>query len=369
MASPRVFVSSTCYDLADERDGLASFCNAFGFDAVLSERGDVFYHPDLHTHESCVREVSACQLFILVIGGRFGGKYAVDKTKSVTNAEYAAARELGIPVFALVKQDVLSDHNLWQRNRSQTFANEIEYPSIEKREHAPDIFSFIDQVRLAPTNNGLFGFRLTRDIFEFLRKQWASMFFEYLQSRSISRQVATTNETLASLAAASSKIEDIVKSIYRNVDKVGADSSISAINLDSRAKELFFTMAARTGDRQFLHSAEPDEIVEIAKRASSEWTEFFVQNGFFALVNQNEGDGTPSILFAYELGDIVIAKLTGKLTKMQQVELSYFGELYQSFLKLPIASRARLIASYVFTPTPEGEETEKAGSVPITGTV
>jgi len=227
MATPRVFVSSTCYDLADERDGMISFCKSFGFDTALSERGDVFYHPDLHTHTACIRETSNCQIFILIIGGRFGGKYIADKTKSITNAEYIAAREQGIPIFTFIKQDVLNDHNVWQRNKDQSFAKEIKFPSIDKQEHAIDIFNFIDQVRQAPNNNGFFGFNLNKEIFEHLRKQWAGMFFDYLQTRSLAKQFSTTNQTLAALTAASEKIEEIVKGIYQNVEGAGATEALN----------------------------------------------------------------------------------------------------------------------------------------------
>lgn len=73
MANPRVFVSSTCYDLGEVRDSLYSFIKSYNFDPVLSERGDVFYHPELHTHDSCIKEIENCQIFVLIIGGRFGG--------------------------------------------------------------------------------------------------------------------------------------------------------------------------------------------------------------------------------------------------------------------------------------------------------
>jgi hypothetical protein len=262
MASPRVFVSSTCYDLADERDDLTNFCNGFGFDALLSERGDVFFHPDLHTHNACVRETGNCQLFVLLIGGRFGGKYSVDKTKSITNAEYVAAREQGLPIFTFVKQDVLNDHNIWQKNRDKPFATDIFYPSIEKQDYAIEIFNFIDQVRLAPTNNGFFGFRLSKEIFEFLRKQWAGMFFEYLQQRTVSRQFSTTIDALATLTAASEKIEQIVKGIYKNIDTKDAIAALGTIDLEGQARELFITIAARTSDRGYLIDSCAREAVD-----------------------------------------------------------------------------------------------------------
>ena len=99
MAIPRVFISSTCYDLSEVRDTLVTFIQSFGFEDTLSERGDVFYHPDLHTDKACMREISNCHLLILIIGGRFGGTYITDTSKSIVNAEYEAARQLKIPVF------------------------------------------------------------------------------------------------------------------------------------------------------------------------------------------------------------------------------------------------------------------------------
>jgi hypothetical protein len=345
MASPRVFVSSTCYDLADERDGLVGFCSAFGFDVALSERGDVFYHPDLHTHTACVRETSNCHIFVLVIGGRFGGKYVVDKTKSITNAEYVAAREQGLPIFTFVKQDVLNDHNVWQRNKDKPFASDILYPSIDKQEYAVDIFQFIDQVRLSPTNNGFFGFRLSKEIFDFLRKQWAGMFHEYLQTRALSRQLSATNETLATLAAASEKIEEIVKGIYKNVDATGATAALDTIDLEGQARELFITIAARTEDRRYLHSF----IAEHATQSPPpEWHAFFVEFGFFRLTEGKDDDGTPSLTLTYY--DESIAKLTGSMTKLQRMELGYFQERYDAYLKLPPSSRVKLIEVYIYDP-------------------
>ncbi|EJM86381.1 DUF4062 domain-containing protein [Pseudomonas sp. GM60] len=343
MAAPRVFVSSTCYDLAEERDAIVGFCNAFGFDTALSERGDVFYHPDLHTHTACIRETSNCQIFILVIGGRFGGKHVIDKTKSITNAEYIAAKEQGIPIFTFIKQDVLNDHNIWQKNRDKPFVKDINYPSIDKQENAADIFNFIDQVRLAPNNNGFFGFRLTKEIFDYLRKQWAGMFFEYLQSRSLNKQLSTTNETLATLTAASEKIEEIVKGIYKNMDGAGAEAALNTIDLEGEARELFATIATRSSDRHFLYSSEIDDAVNIPPPA---WHDFFVQFGFFEIVEGKEDDEAPYFTLVY-LSE-TIAKLSGKLTKLQRAELTWLQEQYDAYLKLPSTSRKKLIENHAY---------------------
>ena|SRR6185437_9236926 len=169
MATPRVFISSTCYDLSELRHGLESFVRSFGCSPVLSEHGDVFFHPDLHTHESCLKEVQNCQLMVLIIGGRFGGSYKCDPTKSVTNAEFNAAKEAKIPVFAFIKRDVWQDHFFYQKNKEKRdFLKELTFPAIERTDHAFQIFSFIDEVRLSPYNNALLPFDSSSDLQELL---------------------------------------------------------------------------------------------------------------------------------------------------------------------------------------------------------
>jgi hypothetical protein len=286
-------------------------------------------------------------VFVLVIGGRFGGKYVADKTKSITNAEYASARELGIPIFAFVKQDVLNDHNLWQRNKDQPFANQITYPSIDKQEHAQEIFLFIDQVRLAPTNNGLFGFRLSKEIFSYLRKQWAAMFFEYLQNRALSRQLSATNETLASLTAASEKIEEIVRNIYKNVDAAGAADSLTKIDLDSRAREFFLAIAAKTGDRKFLSLRARNQIAS----PPSVWYEFLNDSGYFSIENTDKADDSVNVVLRYSVGDNgIIAKIAGERNKREEAEMAYLSDGYKAFLNLPVDARDKLIMDYVHLP-------------------
>jgi len=239
LAKPRVFVSSTCYDLAEIRDSLVDFVASFGFEPMLSERGDVFYHPDLHTQESCLGEVGNCQMLILVIGGRFGGSYIYDSTKSIVNAEYLAAREEKIPVFTFVKKSVYADHHLYTRNRSKDILNKIDFPSIDDQSYAVDIFSFIDHVRTSPVNNGYFPFEYGRDIAALLRKQWSGMFHDFLLARSMESQNAVTTSLLKNVSMASSKVEELVKSLYRHVDQVDAEKSIADVEIRAAAIRFF----------------------------------------------------------------------------------------------------------------------------------
>lgn len=343
MASPRVFISSTCYDLAEERDSLAEFCLTFGFDTTLSERGDIFYHPDLNTHLSCIRETSNCHLFILIIGGRFGGKYKIDPTKSITNAEYAAAIESNIPSFTFVKQEVLNDHNVWQKNKDQPFVKQIQYPSIEKQEHAEDIFKFIDAVRQASMNNGIFGFRLGKDIQEILRKQWAGMMFEYLQNRSLTKQISITNEALGNLSVVSNKIEELVKSIYRNVDVDGASKAIESIEKESSVEEFLLALSMLIDDEKFIL-----ESIYTNHMLPDTWWEFMTNFSLAEVREDTTEDGERSLVLL-DLFDRPIQKVMGPMTKFEEIKYQTLSKGYQIFKELPEAMREKIISKYLWT--------------------
>jgi hypothetical protein len=72
MARPRVFISSTFYDLRHIRSSLEGFIERLGYEAILSEKGKISYNPDLPLDESCYREASKADIFVLIVGGCYG---------------------------------------------------------------------------------------------------------------------------------------------------------------------------------------------------------------------------------------------------------------------------------------------------------
>jgi hypothetical protein len=360
MASPRVFISSTCYDLAEIRDSLVSFFASFGFDVTLSERGDVFYHPDLHTHDACLKETSNCQLFILIIGGRFGGRYQADKTKSITNAEFASAKQNKTPIFAFVKNNVLADHNVWQKNKSKSFAADIEYPSVDRKDHAKDIFDFIDEVRLAPSNNGLFGFSYARDLQDVVRKQLAGMIFDFLKDRTLGKRLDDTSAAVENLANISVKIEELVKKIYKNVDQNAAPDVIERLENRSKAEEFFQTLARLVDDDEFMMGIAVDNAVNATDLP---FYDYICEYGYFEVTKADEVDSRKSVL-TYTPGAVRVVNLNSNLKRERRL-LSELTESYAVFCGLPPAARKEILVKYSYeTPTAsldtdEDEETEE----------
>ena len=281
MATPKVFVSSTCFDLKEVRDSISRFIKSFGFEPILSEHGDVFYHPDLHTHEACIHEVSNCQLFILIIGGRFGGTYDIDKQKSITNAEYDAARKLNIPVFTYIKKGVYDNHHTYQVNKNKSFVKEMDFPHIEKQDNAINIFDFIDRVRKSKTNNAFETFETANEIEMHLRKQWAGIFFEFLKNREVKEQVNAANIMLSALQTSSEKLEEMMKGLY--TPKTNTTKFIESLDKKYAAIHFFEYVLFRLENGNNAYLGEKKELEKLVKISpiNKKWYEYLVELGSF----------------------------------------------------------------------------------------
>ena len=334
--------------MAEVRDSLIAFCQGFGFEVVMSDKGDVFYHPDLHTHESCVSEISNCQLFILIIGGRFGGKYNVDPSKSITNAEYNAAKEIGIPVFTFVREGVLADHHVYQKNKDKEFSSEIEYPSIENQDYANNIFNFINSVKGSNVNNGFFSFKYARDLHGSLRKQWAGMFFDFLSQRGVSNQLKSTNESITNLSIASKKIEELIKNVYRQVDEAGANESIITIDAESEASKFFIRISKEIETTELI----PIELVdELSENTPDKWWSFLLKlDGFEYIGPMFSSENRYTDALVHNPSNRLIADVEGDLTDVEKKTLDAIDTEYNAFKVLSIESKKKILGKYIELP-------------------
>lgn len=241
MSILKVFISSTCYDQDNVRDGLRNFIYNIGYEPVMSDCGDVLYDPRIHTHTSCIEEVKNCDMLVLLIGGRFGGKAiseAVstvdfekvkekikagtvidDERLSITHLEVLKAIEYGLPVYTFIKEDVLSDHKLYEKNKNKPIISEITFPSIEKQETAKYIFEFINIVRLRDHGNNIFSFKKETDIEEMLKKQWSS-YFQKLIKEQFSKKEKSDNNKLEK------KVDELQTLIWRFINEAPREKDI-----------------------------------------------------------------------------------------------------------------------------------------------
>lgn len=210
MASPTVFISSTFYDLRYIRESLKRLVESIGYQVVMSESGTIFYDPNMNAAASCLAEVPNADLFVLIIGGRYGS-ILEDSGKSVTNGEYQEALRRRVPIFALVEQGTHSDYGLYRANSTRPeLLSEITFP------HADDtrVFAFIDEVQGQTINNALVPFRTFADVETYLRAQWAAMMHSFLTREAEERQVV---DSLGMLTQVNSRIELLTEQILKSV--------------------------------------------------------------------------------------------------------------------------------------------------------
>ncbi|HUT04796.1 MAG TPA: DUF4062 domain-containing protein [bacterium] len=170
---PSVFVSSTCYDLAQVRHDLRLFIESLGMMPVLSEFNSFPVDPSLDAVGNCLAAVKdKADVFVLIIGGRYGSE--TDTGKSVTNLEYLQAKAKGIPRYVFIQKGILANLPVWQNNKSADFTSVVD---------SAKLFEFVEWLR-DPEETWTFPFESAQDIIDTLRKQMAYLFKDALDIRS-----------------------------------------------------------------------------------------------------------------------------------------------------------------------------------------
>ncbi|MDE6707182.1 MAG: DUF4062 domain-containing protein [Oscillospiraceae bacterium] len=214
---PRIFVSSTFYDLKYVREELANFIRLHDFEPVMFEDGDIGYDVGRELDKSCYEAMKSADMAILIIGGQYGTNASEqDTTKveefiSITQKEFASAVNDGVPVFAFVDSNVSAEWNVYKMNKEK-FKDNPEYITFSATKDIR-IFNFINSIyglNIIPVNN----FSKVSDIKDYLSKQWSDMFKKYLSQCKEKREIETIKSSIA-------KLESLVNSMSVMLDAVG----------------------------------------------------------------------------------------------------------------------------------------------------
>ncbi|MVF22617.1 DUF4062 domain-containing protein [Methylocaldum sp. BRCS4] len=133
----KVYVSSTFLDLKAERQAVMNWLITAGHQPVHS------YAPDTETvHESCLDDVDGCDIYVLILGYRYGHQPKADNPEnlSITHLEYRRAKAKWIPTIVLLRTSIpdvaLSDWNdPDKQERIKAFRDEV------SRDRRPGEFS------------------------------------------------------------------------------------------------------------------------------------------------------------------------------------------------------------------------------------
>ena len=123
----RVYVSSTIADLAEERRAVLDWLRLARHQAVDS------YVPGSDTvRDSCLEDVTGCDLYVLIVGHRYGFQPPQDNPGglSITQLEFRRAGQCGIPRVALLRTSV----------------PDVSLSDLENPARAPLVLGFRDEV-------------------------------------------------------------------------------------------------------------------------------------------------------------------------------------------------------------------------------
>lgn len=264
MAGLKFFVSSTCYDLTEERNQIRNFIKGLGHEPVLSDHNEILYDYDEHTHLSCVREVSNVDVVVLIIGARFGGvaigdtrklidlnqiqnklhnksmkdifemieaekKSEKDKAEasksqsepysaksigfSITHFEILKAIEQNIPIYVFIKDKIANFYDFYiQNNQTNPLLTFPDFSLAETKYLA----EFITILKRRKTNNSIFEYSNYIDIESQLKQQLAMKFRNLLLKEK--SELKAINEQRTQMDGLSRQFEDLRVAILESIE-------------------------------------------------------------------------------------------------------------------------------------------------------
>lgn len=287
MPVPRIFVSSTCYDLQEIRYNLRDFIKGFAYEPVMSEFGDIFFDYNQHVQDSCINEIQKCQMYILIIGNNYGSTYYREQPNaksfdSITLQEFKKSLELKLPKHIFINRFVNYDYKNYRRALDNKFKkyfddNEVEEDviiSIKEKlrdelnsdyyfanEAYRHIFKFLDIIYELKSNNAIFEFEAFNEIQIQLKQQWAYYVYERLSEKKDDSIDKRFIEIKQELSGKMDSISNLVKDIF---NKPIEDDGTIHFDLDKYKSGLSYTElqdAQETIDsliRNILYISEED---------------------------------------------------------------------------------------------------------------
>ena len=220
MSVPKVFISSTCYDLLQIRSDLQHFIQSFGYEAIASDKYNVPYNVKPNLEEDCYSEIRNCDIVIGIIGGKYGSEAKNKDGKSISMVEMLSAIDSKKQMYIFIDSNVDSEFYTYKKNIDK----EINYAHVDNIE----IFKFIDKLRESPSiviNN----FTTASDIIICLTNQWAGLFQSFLNNKERQSQ----NDGLIKIDQTACVLADLIIEL-----KTTSERLKNTIN-DSLSKKVF----------------------------------------------------------------------------------------------------------------------------------
>ena len=173
MAAPRVFISSTFYDLKQVRNNIGDFITSLGYEPVMHEKSGVAYTQTTPLENDCYHELASCDIVVCIIGNHFGSK-SLENDLSITMNEIQTAIKHKKKVYIFIANDVYTENEIYLVNKDS---------GAFKCKYVDDIriHEFIAGLKESVKSHFVAPFETTDKIIDTLRAQFAGLLQNLLQ--------------------------------------------------------------------------------------------------------------------------------------------------------------------------------------------
>lgn len=223
---PRVFISSTYYDLKHVRERIERFIENYNFEPVLFESDNVVFEHGKTIDVSCYNEVKLCHIMILIVGGRYGSiisgenvkekKEAYDKEYvSITRKEYESALKMNMPIFIFIDKNVYAEYQTFKKNipffdeQSNTSSKKFSFAHVDDI----NVFKFISLIQ----GKAIKTFERVEEIEFYLSNQISGMFYLYLEQLKDSKDEKLVLDAVSELRNISERMNTMIQAVGENV--------------------------------------------------------------------------------------------------------------------------------------------------------
>jgi hypothetical protein len=196
MQAPSFFLSSTIHDFRDLRSALKYYLEQQGCMVRASEYNDFPKPLNVHSYDACLKAIEGSDYFVLLIGGRVGGRVDGPDGESITQMEYRHAyrlhKEGRLKLLLFVRDEIWTlkdDRTQLARHLAKDGMSSAEQVALQAYngkvlEDAGFLISFVDEIARAaearaaskgngvpPTGNWVHTFRTFADVVDVLQTQ------------------------------------------------------------------------------------------------------------------------------------------------------------------------------------------------------
>lgn len=265
MARPRIFISSTFFDLRQVRADLDLFVKELGYDTVRNETGGIPYGRDEKLEEYCYKEISGIDILVGIVGGRFGSE-AEKGNYSITQIEIKTAIQQNKQVYIFIEKNVLSEYQTYLINKDN---HTTRYRFVDDIK----IYKFIEEIYSLPKNNIVHPFETAIDITTFLKEQWSGLFRDLLQQQINKIEYESISQKVNELNEVSSTLQKYLENVLKSVSK---EQSVTDNLIDTEKRRLeTFHLNQKLKDIGYLdhlersHKLKMEQIVDSLKKCRS----------------------------------------------------------------------------------------------------